>query len=46
MEEQGNCTKISKEFCAYIHFGCRSISSVLCFHWNCHRKTSGTLCRV
>lgn len=37
---------MSKEFCPYIHFGCRSTSSVWCFYWNCHRKTSCALCRV
>jgi len=46
MKGQGICTNMSKEFCACIHFGCRSTSSVLCFHWNCHRNTSCALCRV
>ena len=40
------CTQMSKEFCPYIHLGCRSTSSVWCFYWNCHRKTSCALCRV
>jgi len=46
MKGQGICTNMSKEFCAYIHFGCRSTSSVLCFHWNCHSKTSCARCTV